>query len=137
MRIAAVIVAAGTGSRLGGDVPKQFRTLTGRSVLQRSVDAFLALPEIWRVICVIGQGQEESYRASVGADARVAAPVTGGASRQASVRAGLQALADDPPDVVLVHDALDLQARPAEVQEEGEAAAGGPQFVESMYGNSL
>ena len=99
MEIAAIIVAAGRGTRAGGDVPKQWRRLHGRRVADWTVDAFLAHPAIARVVLVLHPddlGQAEGF-----ADVLFA---TGGASRDASVRAGLEALAGDPPDLVLIHD---------------------------------
>ena len=105
MKIAVVIVAAGSGSRAGGDVPKQYRVLAGRSVLQRTVDAFLALPEIDRIVCVIAKGQRHAYDRHVSSDKRLIGPTVGGASRQASVRAGLNAFRDAKPEIVLIHDA--------------------------------
>ena len=99
MEIAAIIVAAGRGTRAGGDVPKQWRRLHGRRVADWTVDAFLAHPAIGRVVLVLHPddlGQAEGF-----ADVLIA---TGGASRDASVGAGLEALAGDPPDLVLIHD---------------------------------
>ena len=101
MRTGVVIVAAGGGTRMGG-TPKQFRLLGGRSVLQRSVDAFL-LPEIDRIVCVIGADQRAEYERAVSPDPRLLEPVRGGTTRQTSVLAGLRALRD--VDVVLIHDA--------------------------------
>ena len=117
MKVAVVIVAAGSGSRAGGDVPKQYRRLAGRSVLQRSLEAFLALPAVTRIVCVIGEGHASLYEEGVRPDDRLLPPVAGGATRQASVLAGLRALAAEPPDVVLVHDA----ARPFVPRETVEA----------------
>ena len=105
MENAVVIVAAGSGSRLGGEVPKQFRMLAGRTVLQRTIDAFLRLSEIDRVVCVIAEGQDDLYAQSVRADARLAAPVRGADTRQGSVLHGLRALKSDAPARVLIHDA--------------------------------
>ena len=93
MEIAAIIVAAGRGTRAGGDVPKQWRRLHGRRVADWTVDAFLAHPAIGRVVLVLHPddlGQAEGF-----ADALIA---TGGASRDASVGAGLEALMHRFPD---------------------------------------
>ena len=102
--VTALIVAAGTGSRLGGDVPKQFRTLAGRPVLRRAVDGFLGHPGVDAVRVVIGAGQEELARAALG-EADVGPFIRGGETRAASVRNGLSAAADG---IVLVHDAARL-----------------------------
>jgi 2-C-methyl-D-erythritol 4-phosphate cytidylyltransferase/2-C-methyl-D-erythritol 2,4-cyclodiphosphate synthase len=97
----ALIVAAGQGVRSGGNVPKQFATLAGKPMIAHSYAALAAHPDISRVIVAIGPGQEEALAAALGDIDQV----PGGATRRASVRAGLEALADDKPDRVLVHDA--------------------------------
>ncbi len=101
--IAVLIVAAGSGARLGG-VPKQYRVLGGTSVLARSVTAFASRQDIAHIQIVIGNGQEALYAGS-GAGDGLPPPVTGGATRQESVRRGLDALAAYAPDIVLIHDA--------------------------------
>lgn len=106
-RIAALIVAAGSGERArgnGAQLPKQFAVIGGRSVLQRSIDAFAALPEITEIHVVIGDGQRDLFDAAV-QSASFTAVHTGGPTRQASVRNGLAAMAQNNPDIVLVHDA--------------------------------
>ncbi len=106
--VAALIVAAGRGTRAGGDVPKQFRDHDGRPVLAQALAPFLAAPAITRIGVVIGDGDGTAYDGSI-ADlprGKLDSPVTGGASRQASVRNGLEAL--DTAGFrgwVLVHDA--------------------------------
>lgn len=105
--IDAVLVAAGRGLRAGGDAPKQFRLLAGEPVVRRAAAALRACPEVRRIVVVGPQGALEALEAVLtGLDVEV---VAGGAERSDSVRAGLAALAIDPPDAVLVHDA----ARPA------------------------
>ena len=104
---AALIVAAGRGTRMGGDVPKQYLDLGGRTILARSVAAFLDLPEIARVQVVIAQGDgalcDEALRDLE--DPRLRPWVAGGHTRALSVRAGLHALAPLEPTHVLIHDA--------------------------------
>ena len=106
LRNIALIVAAGRGHRVGGPLPKQYRELLGRSVLCHSVAAFAALPSISAVRVVIHPSDESLYRQALSAlDTRkLLAPVNGGASRQDSVRLGLESLAGEAPDAVLVHD---------------------------------
>lgn len=99
-RIAILIVAAGRGVRAGTDLPKQYERLAGKPMLRRAVEAFHGYP----VQVVIGPGQEElAARALAGLS--VSAPVPGGATRQELVRLGLEALAGDALDFVLIHDA--------------------------------
>jgi 2-C-methyl-D-erythritol 4-phosphate cytidylyltransferase/2-C-methyl-D-erythritol 2,4-cyclodiphosphate synthase len=102
--VAAVIVAAGRGLRAGGDMPKQFRPVAGTPMIRKSLAAFLEHPGVALVQPVINAADEALYRSSAG-DLAALAPALGGTTRQASVRAGLEALAAHRPDLVLVHDA--------------------------------
>ena len=104
-RTAVVIVAAGSGSRLGGEVPKQYRSLAGVALLQRTVTACLASERVDLLVCVIGSDQRELYERSVKSADRLLPPVVGGGSRQASVLAGLRSLLGHEIETVLVHDA--------------------------------
>ena len=98
---AILIVAAGRGERAGGVVPKQFALLGGVTVISRAVAAFGELP----VFVVIAKGQQAALAAALDGRA-VAGIVTGGATRQESVRNGLAAIADaGGANNVLVHDA--------------------------------
>ena len=104
MTTAVVIVAAGSGSRVGGEIPKQYQTLGGAPVIRLTTLAFLGHPDIHRIQLVIGDGHEPLCReAMAGLD--LPPPVRGGATRQASVLNGLEALASNPPERVLIHDA--------------------------------
>lgn len=103
---AVVIVAAGSGNRMGGELPKQYRFLAGKPVLRWSVEAFLRagiLPE--RIQVVAGPAQEAlCLKALEGLS--LPRPVSGGETRQRSVYYGLQALALQKPEYVLIHDAV-------------------------------
>ncbi|RMD88367.1 MAG: bifunctional 2-C-methyl-D-erythritol 4-phosphate cytidylyltransferase/2-C-methyl-D-erythritol 2,4-cyclodiphosphate synthase [Alphaproteobacteria bacterium] len=105
-RVMALVVAAGRGIRAGGGLPKQYRTIGDRMVLERTVTALLQHPRIDGVRVVIHPDDRSLYDAAV-AGLDLAAPVAGGATRQESVRAGLEALAstEPRPDIVLIHDA--------------------------------
>ncbi|HTG64041.1 MAG TPA: bifunctional 2-C-methyl-D-erythritol 4-phosphate cytidylyltransferase/2-C-methyl-D-erythritol 2,4-cyclodiphosphate synthase [Sphingomicrobium sp.] len=101
MTVTALIVAAGSGSRMGGDTPKQYRPIAGKAVLAHAVDALASHPRIDAVRVVIGPGQEEMAREAL--DGRdVGDLIGGGGERSDSVRAGLDAI---PDGIVLVHDA--------------------------------
>src|SRR5262249_25169051 len=102
--VAAVVVAAGRGLRAGGGHPKQYRRGGGEPVTRPRVAARAGHPEIMAVQPVIPPDDGARFEAAC-ADLRLLPPVFGGATRQASVRAGLEALAARQPDVVLVHDA--------------------------------
>ncbi|PZQ48590.1 MAG: 2-C-methyl-D-erythritol 2,4-cyclodiphosphate synthase [Rhodovulum sulfidophilum] len=107
MANAALIVAAGRGLRLGGDVPKQYQDLGGEAVLARAIRALLAHPGLDLVLVVIGAGDAARYAEATAAiaDPRLLPPVAGAGSRAGSVRAGLEALAPRAPATVLIHDA--------------------------------
>jgi 2-C-methyl-D-erythritol 4-phosphate cytidylyltransferase/2-C-methyl-D-erythritol 2,4-cyclodiphosphate synthase len=96
----ALIVAAGQGSRMGGP-PKQFLPLGGKPVIAHSYAALAAHPAIDAVLVAIGAGHESDLEAALGP----VPTVTGGATRRESVLNGLEALTDDPPRRVLIHDA--------------------------------
>ena len=107
-RAAALIVAAGRGSRAMSDKGlKQYVAIGGTAVVARALAAFLAHPLIARVQVVIHDDDEALYRAAVAdlGSEKLNPPVQGGATRQASVRLGLEALAADSPDAVFIHDA--------------------------------
>ena len=102
MSIIVIVPAAGSGSRFGGDIPKQFRPLGGKPILQHVVERFLFDELVERIIvpvhemllATISQSQSEKVQF-----------VAGGATRQESVTRGLDA-AGDVRDVVAVHDAV-------------------------------
>ncbi|MFY8107017.1 MAG: bifunctional 2-C-methyl-D-erythritol 4-phosphate cytidylyltransferase/2-C-methyl-D-erythritol 2,4-cyclodiphosphate synthase [Elstera sp.] len=104
MRVAALIVAGGSGSRFGGEIPKQYRALAGVPVLRRAVLAFLNHPAVETVQVVIRAEDRALYDSAV-AGLTVLPPVIGGADRQSSVRLGLEALVSTALDAVLIHDA--------------------------------
>ncbi len=101
----ALIVAAGRGSRAGGEIPKQYREIGGSPVLRRSIDAFLRHPAIDRVVAVIAPGDSRYDHVAPHNDSRLLDPIHGGESRQDSVRMGLEALSARKPGRVLIHDA--------------------------------
>jgi 2-C-methyl-D-erythritol 4-phosphate cytidylyltransferase/2-C-methyl-D-erythritol 2,4-cyclodiphosphate synthase len=107
MTTAALVVAGGSGSRAGGEVPKQYRKVAGKAVIRWALEAFLAHPRIDVVQVVIGEGHGVLFAEAV-KGLSMPMPVTGGRTRQESVRNGLEALARremGAPDVVLIHDA--------------------------------
>ncbi|HVV91899.1 MAG TPA: bifunctional 2-C-methyl-D-erythritol 4-phosphate cytidylyltransferase/2-C-methyl-D-erythritol 2,4-cyclodiphosphate synthase [Hyphomicrobiales bacterium] len=104
-RVAAVVVAAGRGVRAGGGLPKQYRALAGRPVLAHALGALLAHPAVGRAIAAIHPDDRALYDAAASGVDGLLPPVSGGATRQQSVHAGLEALAAEPPDLVLIHDA--------------------------------
>ena len=103
--VAAVVVAAGRGQRAGGDVPKQYRKIAGTPVVRPTLSAFSSHPHIDLVQPVIHPDDEDLFRAASGGLKNLLEPVAGGATRQTSVHAGLQALQGCAPEIVLIHDA--------------------------------
>ncbi len=100
----AIIVAAGSGTRAGGDIPKQYQSIGGKPVICHTVEAFLNNSDVDGVIVVIGQDHQDLYaNALSGFD--LPAPVIGGATRQQSVYNGLKAIKSHRPSKVLIHDA--------------------------------
>ena len=101
MSVTALIVAAGSGSRLGGEIPKQFRRLAGKTVLRRAVEGLIGHPRVDTVRVVIGSDHQEMAAESL-SELDVGELVIGGAERHQSVINGLNAVSDG---IVLVHDA--------------------------------
>src|SRR5450432_826996 len=105
--VAAVVVAAGRGFRAGGEGPKgpkQYREIGGEPIVRSSLKGLAGHPGISLVQPVIHPDDADLFRAAA-AGLDVLEPVLGGATRQASVRAGLEALSSSRPELVLVHDA--------------------------------
>lgn len=102
-KVVALVVAAGRGRRFGGDVPKQYQDLAGRPVLRHTLAALAVNPQIDAVRAVIHPDDGDLYAEAAGG-LNLLAPVPGGASRQDSVRLGLESLAPLAPDLVLIHD---------------------------------
>ncbi len=104
MKVAAVIVAGGSGIRAGGELPKQYQMIGGKPVIWWTLKAFADHPGVSWVQPVIGHGHEH-YFSEAASDIKVLQPVTGGATRQASCRIGVEAVEAFDPDAVLIHDA--------------------------------
>ncbi len=113
MRAAAIIVAAGRGARFGGPVgtrPKQYHWLGGRAIIDHAIEAFADHPAITDIVVVIHSDDTNEYARAVSASPKLRLPAIGGASRQASVARGLDAVAAlwgpaRDGDLVLIHDA--------------------------------
>ncbi|WP_298911698.1 bifunctional 2-C-methyl-D-erythritol 4-phosphate cytidylyltransferase/2-C-methyl-D-erythritol 2,4-cyclodiphosphate synthase [uncultured Algimonas sp.] len=97
---ALILVAAGRGERARGKVPKQYKLLRGQPLLAHTLKHAADTQIFSRTVLVVAAGDRQA-----GDLAPEAVIVTGGATRTASVRAGLDALSDDPPDIVMIHDA--------------------------------
>jgi 2-C-methyl-D-erythritol 4-phosphate cytidylyltransferase / 2-C-methyl-D-erythritol 2,4-cyclodiphosphate synthase len=104
MKVAAVIVAGGTGLRAGGEKPKQYQPIGGRPVIWWTLKAFTDHPGIAHVQPVIAAGHEAMFAAAA-SGLPVEAPVIGGQTRQESCHIGIEAVARLNPNKVLIHDA--------------------------------
>jgi 2-C-methyl-D-erythritol 4-phosphate cytidylyltransferase/2-C-methyl-D-erythritol 2,4-cyclodiphosphate synthase len=134
MRVAAILLAAGTGSRYaattGSPIPKQYVLLAGRPVIRHAAEALLP-----HVACIQPVGHPESLSDALDGLA-VLPPVAGGETRQASVRAGLEALdrlpAGQKPDLVLVHDGARPYLTPKLIRNVVEALAAHPGAIPAV-----
>lgn len=105
----AIIVAAGRGERAGnpGNGPKQYRSIGGQPVLAHAIRAFLGHERLAGIVVVIHADDRALYETAVAgiASATPIVAVTGGATRQASCLAGLEAASKRPAEYALIHDA--------------------------------
>jgi 2-C-methyl-D-erythritol 4-phosphate cytidylyltransferase/2-C-methyl-D-erythritol 2,4-cyclodiphosphate synthase len=120
-RTAAILVAAGRGLRAGAGGPKQYRSIGGQTVIVRAMEPFCSHPQIFAVQPVLNPDDTAMFNAAT-SGLRHEPPAKGGATRQASVHAGLEALAAKKPDVVLIHDAARPFVSPALISRAIEAA---------------
>jgi 2-C-methyl-D-erythritol 4-phosphate cytidylyltransferase/2-C-methyl-D-erythritol 2,4-cyclodiphosphate synthase len=104
-RTFVLVVAAGSGQRFGGELPKQYQPLAGKPMLRHCLETFAAHPGIAGVLVAIHPAQRALYDAAASGVAKLLSPVDGGSTRQGSVLNGLERLAGEQPDYVLIHDA--------------------------------
>lgn len=127
----ALVVAAGKGLRFGGPKPKQYMTLAGRPLLHHTLKALAENPMIDRVRPVIARDDRARFEeAAEGLD--LLEPVAGGASRQDSVRLGLESLAEQAPERVLIHDGARPFVTEAVVHRVIEALERGPAAIAAL-----
>jgi len=128
MRVAVIIVAAGRGHRAGGEIPKQYISVCGKTILERTIQTFAKEPYIDLIQCVIHSDDRALYDLSIQAITQenqaekdqkmtILDPTLGGATRQQSVMNGLQGLAQDEPDLVLIHDAARPFVTPKHIED--------------------
>src|SRR3954452_13219428 len=120
-RTAAILVAAGRGLRAGVGGPNQYREIGGQTVIFRAMAAFCEHPDVFAVQPVVNPDDAAIFNDAV-AGLRHQPPTNGGATRQASVHAGLEALAAEKPDIVLIHDAARPFVTPAVISRAIDAA---------------
>ncbi|HKD27801.1 MAG TPA: 2-C-methyl-D-erythritol 4-phosphate cytidylyltransferase, partial [Xanthobacteraceae bacterium] len=122
--VAAVVVAAGRGVRAGHATPKQYRNVRGAPVIRHALSLFIDHPQVTLIQPVIHRDDAAAF-AEATAGLKVRAHAFGGATRQISVLAGLEALETEHPRIVLVHDAARPFASPALISRAIAAGAGG------------
>jgi 2-C-methyl-D-erythritol 4-phosphate cytidylyltransferase / 2-C-methyl-D-erythritol 2,4-cyclodiphosphate synthase len=142
-KVALLVVAGGRGVRLGADRPKQYLDCAGRPLIVHTLEALAASFPFRATIVAIHADDRALYDQAIGlltasAAEVLQAPAIGGATRQQSVLAGLEALAPAEPDIVLIHDAarpfpsVELVARAIEAAERHGAAAPGTPLSDTI-----
>lgn len=105
MNFSLIIVAAGSGTRLGHDIPKQYISIGGQSILQHTLNAFIGVTGLKDICIVMNESHESLFYAALPDMAANICACYGGETRQDSVRNGLNALDLNDDDIVLIHDA--------------------------------
>ena len=108
-RVSLILVAAGRGARLGGAIPKQYQPCAGRPLICQTIEALTSAHDFATATVVIHPDDRDLYDAAIAhlapdAVRALTAPAFGGATRQRSVRNGLEAQAKAEPEIVLIHD---------------------------------
>jgi 2-C-methyl-D-erythritol 4-phosphate cytidylyltransferase/2-C-methyl-D-erythritol 2,4-cyclodiphosphate synthase len=104
-KVVAIVVAGGAGMRMGEKVPKQFLPLGGRPIVDRTISALAASPQIDGILLALPPRLAVDVKASYRGRPKVLQVVDGGAERQDSVRNALAAVPEEA-EVILVHDAV-------------------------------
>ncbi len=138
MTVAALVLAAGRGERLGQGLPKAFVPLLGKPLLLRSLETLAAAPEIEQVLPVLNATDMRRYASlDLVPIPKLLAPVAGGAERQDSVREGLAALPGSV-DFVVIHDAARCLVRVEDVRRViAGAEAGGAAVLARRVGDTI
>ena len=132
MRTLALIVAAGRGQRFGSELPKQYHALLGRPVLAHTLAVFAAHPRVSHIRAVIHPDDRPLYDEAARGIDRLLQPAFGGADRQGSVRNGLESVAHDPPDQVLIHDGARPLVGAAVIDRALDALAAAPGAIAAL-----
>lgn len=127
----ALIVAAGRGTRTPGPLPKQYRSIGGEPILRRTVRAFRGHTRVSQVRVVIHGDDRALYDAAT-AGLDLLPPVEGGATRQDSVRRGLESLIDLAPRHVLIHDGARPFVSPVIIDRVIDGLAGSPGVIAAL-----
>lgn len=125
MKTTAIIVAAGRGTRAGGSRPKQYQPLAGRAVLARTLMAFAAHPRVDALVAVLHPDDGDLFAEATAGLGLDVTTVPGGETRDASVMAGLAAVAEGT-EAVLIHDGARPLVSPAVIGRVLDALADHP-----------
>ncbi|AGH98032.1 bifunctional 2-C-methyl-D-erythritol 4-phosphate cytidylyltransferase/2-C-methyl-D-erythritol 2,4-cyclodiphosphate synthase [Micavibrio aeruginosavorus] len=122
-----IVVAAGTGTRIGGEIPKQYQRINGKTLLRHTLDRALKLPGLRDIRVVINADHSDPYHDAVHG-LNLPPPIIGGNSRKESVYNGIKSITEaGPKDVILIHDAarpfLDTESILALVHKAHESGA--------------
>ncbi len=138
-RVSAIILASGSGSRFGGEIPKQFSIHNSRPVYRYSVDAFLSHPAVDSLVLVVHPDFLDEVKTAMTNTPKPVLIVVGGLTRQESAYRGLLAAESFSPDTVLIHDAArpylpsDLIDRVMEARLDAEAVSPLIAVTDSLY----
>lgn len=108
LKVAAIIVAAGSGKRIGGDVAKQFLVIGGKPILRHTLEKFQSCSDIDSVFVILPESVAEAYESIIRHDweiTKLIQTIGGGTERHYSVAAGLKAV-DESVDIILIHDGV-------------------------------
>jgi 2-C-methyl-D-erythritol 4-phosphate cytidylyltransferase / 2-C-methyl-D-erythritol 2,4-cyclodiphosphate synthase len=111
----AIIPAAGSGKRLGGQIPKQFLEIAGQPILVHTLQRFLDCTDIGAIVIALPAELVAEYQALEPPHHKPVRYVSGGAERSDSIFNALQAVADLTPEIVAVHDAVRPFVTPAQI----------------------
>lgn len=108
LKVAALIVAAGSGKRIGGDMPKQFIEIHGKPILQHTLEKFQNYDQVDEVIVILPRDYADDYEPVIRNEwgiTKLLRVIPGGAERHDSVDAGLKAVTHST-DIILIHDGV-------------------------------
>jgi 2-C-methyl-D-erythritol 4-phosphate cytidylyltransferase/2-C-methyl-D-erythritol 2,4-cyclodiphosphate synthase len=119
LKTTAIILAAGMGRRMGGDIPKQFLEMGGKPILAHTVEKFEKAQSIDRIVVVAAEADVDHVHHLITAGSGCSKPTTiviGGKERQDSVRNGIQSI-DDDTEIVIIHDGVRPFISPERIDE--------------------
>lgn len=143
MKTAAIIVAAGSGSRFKSDTPKQFLEINGKPVIVHTLELFQAAPSVDKIVLVLSERQMGKVDSSL--FPKLESVVTGGSTRAESVLNGLNAVGEDI-EIVAVHDGArplvtvdEIEGTIAKAKETGAACLVAPvtDTIKSVLGGEI